>query len=147
MIPVIYHTGLTPPPPVHIAGYEVRYFSVLKVEYESSNAPQDISDIILMDPIVLMMSKNAVTGLDKWLDNFGLGPDFFAGADFWTVGDRTQAYLQKTLEIQSFYPEEMTGEGVLKALQKQNKDRILLISSQNPRKEFIEGLTLAEINY
>ena len=41
----------------------------------------------------------------------------------------------------------MSGEGVLKALQKQNQYKILLISSQDPRKEFIEGLSLAGINY
>ena len=144
---VIYHTGLTKPPSVDIDGFEVYYYPVLKVEYESINVPQDISDFLQVKPIVLIMSKNAVTGLDKWLDNFGLEPVFFAGTDFWTVGDRTQAYLQRTLEIQSFYPEEMTGKGVLRALQEQNQSRILLISSQDPRKEFIEGLSLAGINY
>ena len=144
---VIYHTGLTKPPSVEIDGFEVHYYPVLKVEYESTNMPQDISDFLQVKPIVLIMSKNAVNGLDKWLDNFGLAPDFFTGTDFWTVGDRTQAYLDKTLEIQSFYPEEMSGKGVLRALQKQNQSRILLISSQDPRKGFIEGLTLAGINY
>ncbi len=144
---VIYHTGLTKPPSVNIDGFEVYYYPVLKVEYESSNVPQDIKDFLQVNPIVLMMSKNAVTGLDQWLDNFALEPDFFAGADFWTVGDRTQKYLYKTLEIQSFYPKEISGAGVLKALQDQNQYRILLISSQDPRKEFIEGLSLAGINY
>ena len=147
MIPVIYHTGLTPPPPVHIAGYEVCYFSVLKVEYESSNAPHDISDILLMDPIVLMMSKNAVTGLHKWLLHFGLKSDFFADADFWTVGERTHGCLKKILGIESFYPNEMTGKGVILALQKQNYSSILLISGQDPRQEFIDGLSSAGINF
>ena len=147
MIPVIYHTGLTPPPPVHIAGYEVRYFSVLKVEYESSNAPQDISDILLMDPIVLMMSKNAVIGLHKWLLHFGLESNFFADANFWTVGERTHGCLKKIMGIESFYPDEMTGKGVILALQKQNYSSILLISGHNPRQEFIEGLSLAGINF
>ena len=144
---VIYHTGLTKPPSVDIDGFEVCYCPVLKVEYESTNVPQDISDFLQLKPIVLMMSKNAVKGLDKWLNNYGMEPDFFAGADFWTVGDRTQVYLQRTLKIQSFYPEEMTGKGVLRALQEQNQSRILLISSQDPRMEFIEGLSLAGINY
>ena len=147
MIPVIYHTGLTPPPPIHIAGYEVCYFSVLKVEYESSNAPQDISDILLMNPIVLMMSKNAVIGLHKWLLHFGLKSDFFADADFWTVGERTHECLKKILGIESFYPDEMTGKGVILALQKQNYSNILLISGQKPRQEFIEGLSSAGINF
>ncbi len=144
---VIYHTGLTKPPTVDIGGFEVCYYPVLKVEYKSSNVPQEIREFLQVNPIVLMMSKNAVTGLNQWLDNFGLEPDFFSGADFWTVGDRTQAYLYKTLEIQSFYPEEMSGKGVLKTLRDQNQYRILLISSQDPRKEFIEGLSLYGINY
>ena len=147
MIPVIYHTGLTPPPSVHIAGYEVCDFSVLKVEYESSNASQDISDILLMDPIVLMMSKNAVTGLHKWLLHFGLKSDFFADADFWTVGERTHGCLKKILGIESFYPNEMTGKGVILALQKQKYSSILLISGQDPRQVFIDGLSSAGINF
>jgi len=146
-MPGIYHIGLTKPPSVALDSYEIHYYPVLKVEYESSNVPQNIEDFLQVNPIVLMMSKNAVIGLDKWLDNFGIASDFFGSADFWTVGEMTQAYLYKTLHIHSFYPEEMTGNGVLKTLQKQNQDRILLISSQNPRKEFIEGLTLGGINY
>jgi len=147
VIPVIYHTGLTPPPPYHIAGYEVCHFSVLQVEYEYSNAPQDIIDILLMDPIVLMMSKNAVIGLHKWLLHFSLESDFFADADFWTVGERTHECLKKILGIESFYPDEMTGKGVILALQKQNYSNILLISGQKPRQEFIEGLSSAGINF
>ena len=110
---VIYHTGLTKPPTVDIGGFEVCYYPVLKVEYESSNAPQDISDILLMDPIVLMMSKNAVIGLHKWLLHFGLKSDFFADADFWTVGDRTHNYLKQSLGITSFYPSEIVKVGTL----------------------------------
>ena len=147
MIPVIYHTGLTPPPPVYIDGYEVCHFSVLKVEYESNNVPQDLSGILLMDPIVLMMSKNAVIGLHKWLLHFGLKSDFFADADFWTVGERTHECLKKILGIESFYPDEMTGQGVKLALQKQNNSNILLISGKKPRQEFIEGLSSAGINF
>ena len=147
MIPVIYHTGLTPPPPVYIDGYEVCHFSVLKVEYEYSNAPQDIIDILLMDPIVLMMSKNAVIGLHKWLLHFSLESDFFADADFGTVGERTHECLKKILGIESFYPDKMTGKGVILALQKQNYSNILLISSQNPRQEFIKDLSSAGINF
>ena len=147
MIPLIYHTGLTPPPPCHIAGYEVCHFSVLNVEYEYSNAPQDIIDILLMDPIVLMMSKNAVIGLHKWLLHFGLESDFFAEVDFCTVGERTHGCLKEILGIESFYPDQTTGKGVILALQKQNYSNILLISGQKPRQEFIEDLSSAGINF
>jgi len=120
---------------------------VLDVGYESINVPQDISDYLQLDPIVIMMSKNAVIGLDIWLTNFGLDIDYFADSEFWTVGDRTHGCLKNILKIQSFYPEEMTGIGVLQALQKENHSRILLISGQDPRKEFIEGLSSAGINF
>jgi len=132
---------------MQIAGYEVCYFSVLKVEYENYNAPQDISDILLMDPVVLMMSKNAVIGLQKWLIHFGLESDFFTDTDFWTVGERTHGCLKKILGIESFYPNEMTGKGVILALQKQKYSSILLISGHKPRKEFIESLSSAGINF
>ena len=147
MIPIIYHTGLTPPPSMNIDDFEICHYPVLKVEYESSNMPQDISDILQFNPIVLMMSKNAVIGLDKWLAHFGLGSDFFACNNFWTVGDRTHACLMNFLGIPSFYPDTMTGEGVLQSLQKQNHSRVLIISGQNPRQDFIEGLSSAGINF
>ena len=147
MKPVIYHTGLTKPPSMNIDGFEISYYPVLKVDYESINVPQDISDFLQLDSIVLLMSKNSVIGLDKWLVHFGLEPDFFAGSDFWTVGDRTHTYLKDAMEIQSFYPEEMTGKGVLRALKKQNYSKVLLVCGQDPRPEFIEGLSTAEINF
>ena len=146
-MPIIYHTGLTPPPSIDIEGFDICYLPVLKVEYVSTNTPQDISEILLMDPIVLIMSKNSVKGLDNWLLHFGLEPDFFAKVSFWTVGDRTHACLKNTLKIPSYFPEKMTGVGVLHALQKQNYSNVLLLSGQDPQKEFIEGLSAAGINF
>ena len=146
-MPIIYHTGLTPPPFVDIDGFEICHYAVLNIEYESCNAPQDIIDFMKLAPIVLMMSQNAVKGLDKWLANYALEPNFFTDADFWTVGDRTYSCLQNILKIQSFYPNKMTGKGVLEALEEQNHSRVLLIAGQDPRKEFIEGLSSAGINY
>ena len=146
-MPVIYHIGLTPPPKVEIDSFDICYYPVLKVVYESSNSPQDVSDFLQLKPIVLMMSKNAVIGLDKWLSHFGLETVFFTDIDFWTVGDRTHASLKNTLGIQSFFPDEMTGTGVIKVLQKQDHPRVLLISGQDPQKVFIEGLSSSGINF
>ena len=147
MMPIIYHTGLTSPPSIDMDGFEISYCPVLKVTYVSSNRPLDICDLLKTNPIILMMSKNAVIGLEKWLTEFGLKPDFFSNNVFWTVGDRTHACLHNILGIHSFFPEEMTGKGVTCALQKHNHSRVLLISSQDPRKEFIEGLSSAGINF
>ena len=147
VMPIIYYTGLTPPPFVDIDGFEICHYAVLNIEYESCNAPQDIIDFMKLDPIVLMMSKNAVKGLDKWLANYALEPNFFADADFWTVGDRTHSCLKDTLEIQSSYPNNMTGKGVLEAFEKQNHSRVLLIAGQDLRKEFVDGLSSAGINF
>ena len=99
-MPVIYHTGFTPPPANGIEGFKICYYPVLKVEYEISNDPQVISEILQVNPIVLIMSKNAVIGLDKWLSYFGLASNFFDDANFWSVGDRTHACLQNILGIQ-----------------------------------------------
>lgn len=143
----IYHTGLTPPRSVNIDGLEIFHYPVLKVEYESSNVPQDIRDMLQLDPIVLMMSKNAVIGLEQWTSHFGLGLDFFSDTKFWTVGDRTYACLKDILGIQSFYPDEMTGKGVIKALQDQNHFKLLLISAYVLRQDFIEDLSSAGINF
>ena len=57
MKPVIYHTGLTPPPSCDINTFEISYYPVLSVEYESFNDPQNITDMLKQNPIVLMMSK------------------------------------------------------------------------------------------
>ena len=147
MKPIIYHTGFTPPPSMDIDGFEICYYPVLKVEYISSNTPQDISDFIQLDPIILIMSKNAVIGLDKWFAHFNLKSDFFSDTKFWTVGDRTHACLKKILGIQAFYPDKMTGQGIIEALKKKNRSRVLLIAGQKPRQEFIEGFSIAQINF
>ena len=147
MKPIIYHTGFTPPPSMDIDGFEICYYPVLKVEYISSNIPQDISDFIQLDPIILIMSKNAVIGLDKWFAHFNLKSDFFSDTKFWTIGDRTHACLKNILGIQSFYPDEMTGRGVVRVLYKQNYSRILLISSHDPRQDFVEELSSRGINF
>ena len=143
----IYHTGLTPPRSVKIDGFEIFHYPVLKVDYESNNVPQDIRDILQLDPIVLMMSKNAVLGLQQWISHFDLESDFFSDTKIWTVGDRTHACLKDILGIQSYYPNEMTGKGVTKALHKQNHFRVLLISGYTLRQEFIDGLSLVGVNF
>ena len=144
---VIYHTGLTPPPSCGIGTFEISYCPVLRVDYEICNDPQNITDILKQNPIILMMSKNAVIGLDKWLTTFSLKPDFFGDANFWTVGDRTHDCLENILGFQSFYPNEMTGKGVIKVLRKQKHPKVLLISGQNLRHEFIVGLSSSGINF
>ena len=144
---ILYHTGLTSPPLVEIEGLEICYYPVLKVKYESNLVPHDISEILYMDPIVLMMSKNAVLGIKKWLEHYNLETDIFDDVSFWTVGDRTHACLKNILGISSFFPDVMTGKGVLQVLQKQNISKVLLVSGQDPRKEFVDGLSSAGINF
>jgi uroporphyrinogen-III synthase len=63
------------------------------------------------------------------------------------VGDRTHACLKNILGISSFFPDVMTGKGVLQVLQKQNISKVLLVSGQDPRKEFVDGLSSAGINF
>ena len=78
MKPIIYHIGLTPPPSITFDGFEICYFPVLSVKYESFNTPGDLSDILKQVPIAIIMSKNAVIGLHKWLTSFNLESNLIA---------------------------------------------------------------------
>jgi len=148
MMSYIYHIGLTPPSKsIIIQDYTISYYPVLSVEYAHCNAPQDLSDILYSNPVILMMSKNAVIGLEKWLHHYNLDATYFQNYTFWTIGDRTHAYLQKNLDIASVYPEDMTGSGIIEKLHVENISRILLIAGQKPRDEFVEGLLQADITF
>ena len=144
----IYHIGLTPPPSsVVVQDYTISYYPLLSVEYTHCNTPQDLADILYRAPVMLLMSKNAVIGLETWLHDYNLDATYFHNYTFWTIGDRTHAYLQENLGIASVYPEDMTGNGIIEKLQAENISRILLIAGQEPRKEFIEGLLQANITF
>ena len=144
----LYHIGLTPPPKsIFIQDFTISYYPVLSVQHTHCNAPQDLVDILYRDPVILMMSKNAVIGLEKWLHHYNLDSTYFQNYTFWTIGDRTHAYLQETLNIDSIYPEDMTGNGMIEKLHVEKISRILLIAGQEPRKEFIESLLKANISF
>ena len=73
--------------------------------------------------------------------------DFFEETPFWTVGEQTHQYLRDELRVESWYPELMTGEGIIQSLVEKNQSRILLISAHEPRQSFIDGLTSAGIHF
>ena len=144
---IIYHVGLTPPPKLDYGKFKICHHPVLKVEYESINAPEDIRDILHVNPVVLVMSKNAVIGLEKWLHRYDIDDTFFKGATFWTVGEKTHSFLKEALQISSSYPKIMTGDGLIDVLVQNNESRVLLISGSDPRKEFIQSFNVAKLNY
>ena len=140
-MPSIYHAGLTPPPSSKIIqGFTISYYPVLSVEYAHINTPQDIIEILHGNPVILIMSKNGIIGLKKWLHDYTLDSTFFQNSIFWTVGDRTHTHLKETLGLASFYPEESTGRGIIQQLRTEQISKVLLIAGQDPQKEFIDGL-------
>ena len=147
-MPSIYHTGLTPPPASKvIQGFTISYCPVLSVEYAYINTPQDIVEILHGSPVILIMSKNGIIGLKKWLQDYTLDSTFFQNSIFWTVGDRTHSHLKETLGVASFYPQEMTGKGIIQQLRTEKISKVLLIAGKDPRKEFIDGLLEANVNF
>ena len=102
MSSIIYHVGLTPPPKSDYGKFKICHHPVLKVEYESINAPEDIRDILHVNPVILIMSKNAVIGLEKWLHRYDINDTFFQGATFWTVGEKTHSFLKILITISQF---------------------------------------------
>ena len=147
MKPSVYHVGLTPPPSIEIDDFQIHYFPVSDVIFKSSHMPEDIREVLKQRPIIVLMSKNSVSGLEKWLSNYNLDNNFFNGYNFWTVGERTQNYLQKVIGIQSSYPDEMTGKGLIKVLNRRNYSKVLLITGQNPQEEFIDRLSMSNIHF
>ena len=93
------------------------------------------------------MSKNAVSGLKKWLKKYNLSADVFGNTPFWTVGEQTHQNLLDELGIESWHPELMTGEGIIQSLIEKDQNRILLISAHEPQQNFIDGLRIAGIHF
>lgn len=147
MKPLVYHIGLTPPPSIKMDVFDIFHYPVLKVIFKHHHLPDDINEILKQKPVLLLISKNAVIGLSKWLFHHDLDIDYFKGHDFWTIGNRTQDCLMDVLEIESFHPSQMTGRGILNALIDNKKSKIILMSGNDPQEEFIEALNISGINF
>ena len=147
MKPIIYHTGITPPPEIHTHQIEILHTPTITVEFKNHHIPQDISEFLKSNPVAVIMSKNAVYGLKKWLEKYNLSIDVFENIPFWTVGERTHQHLLDELGVKYWHPKLMTGEGIIQSLVEKNQSRILLISAHEPRQSFIDGLTSAGIRF
>ena len=147
MKPIIYHTGITPPPENHTHQFEVLHTPTITVEFKNYHIPQDISEFLKSNPVVVIMSKNAVSGVKKWLEKYNLSMDIFGDMPFWTVGEQTHKNFLDELGIESWHPELMTGEGIIQSLIEKDQNRVLLISAHEPQQNFIEGLSNAGIHF
>ena len=147
MKPVIYHTGLTPPPEIQYNDFEILHTPTITVEFNHHHIPQDITECLKSNPVAIIMSKNAVSGLKKWLKKYNLSVDVFENTPFWTVGEQTHQNLLDELGIESWHPELMTGEGIIQSLIEKDQTRILLISAHEPQQNFIDGLSNKGIHF
>ena len=147
MKPIIYHTGITPPPEIHTHQFEILHTPTITVEFKNHHIPQDLTEFLKSNPVAIIMSKNAVSGLKKWLEKYNLSLDVFGNMPFWTVGEQTHQNLLDELGIESWHPELMTGEGIIQSLIEKDQNRILLISAHEPQQNFIDGLRTAGIHF
>ena len=144
--PIIYHIGLTPPPIIDFEEFDILCHPLLQVDFSFSHLKEDVDEMLKQDPILVLMSKNAVFGLDKWLKQNSLNFSYFDN-EFWTVGEITYAHLRDISKIEAFYPSLMTGKGLIEALHHKNKSKIVLICGKNPQKELIKELDAFKINF
>ena len=147
MKPIIFHTGLTPPSEIQYSHFEILHTPTITVELNHNHIPQDIIECLKSNPVAIIMSKNAVSGLKKWLKKYNLSADVFENTPFWTVGEQTHQNLLDELGIESWHPELMTGEGIIQSLIEKDQNRILLISAHEPQQNFIDGLRTAGIHF
>jgi len=144
---IIFHTGLTPPPEIKYNHFEILHTPTITVEFNHHHIPRDIVECLKSNPVAIIMSKNAVSGLKKWLEKYNLSVDVFGNTPFWTVGEQTHQNLLNELGIESWHPELMTGEGIIQSLIEKDQNRILLISAHEPQQNFIDGLRTAGIHF
>ena len=147
MKPVIYHTGLTPPPVNQYNDFKIFHTPTITVEYNHNHIPQDIVECLKSNPVAVIMSKNAVSGLKKWLKKYNLSVEVFGDTQFWTVGEQTHQNLLDELYIKSWHPKLMTGKGIIQSLIKKDQNRILLISAHEPQQNFIDELSNTGIHF
>ena len=147
MKPIIFHTGLTPPLKIQYNHFEILHTPTITVEFNHHHIPQDIIECLKSNPVAIIMSKNAVSGLKKWLKKYNLSVDVFENTPFWTVGEQTHQNLLDELYIESWHPKLMTGEGIIQSLIEKDQTRILLISAHEPQQNFIDGLRRSGIHF
>ena len=49
MKPIIYHTGITPPPDIQSGEFEVLHTSTIAVEFKNHHIPQDIAEFLKIE--------------------------------------------------------------------------------------------------
>ena len=143
---IVYHVGLTSPPTLEFDEFEISCHPLLKVDYISFHLKENLDEMLKQNPVLVLMSKNSVFGLETWLKRNSLESNYF-NHDFWTVGERTHDHLRNILGIEAFYPTPMTGKGLIEALNDEGKSKIILICGKNPQKKFINGLYVRDINF
>ena len=143
---IIYHIGLTPPPEIDCNTFKICFHPLIEIEFLSPHLKEDLNEILNHDPVLVFMSKNAVRGFEVWLTDQGINISYLNN-EFWTVGERTYAYLKDVFNREAYYPSIMTGKGLIRALNEQGRERIILICGNNPQKEFIQNLNKNKINF
>ena len=85
---VIYNTGLTPPPPIQYGQFKILYTPTITVEFIHHHIPRDLVECLKSTVAIIIISKNADSGLKNWLKKYNLSIEIFGDAQFWIVGEK-----------------------------------------------------------
>ena len=143
----IFHLGIKKPPFNINKEFSIQHVKVIDILFKFYNNRIEVEKFLKKKPIVLILSQNGVIGLRKWIKYYKYNICDIKKLKFWTVGSVTQKYLFKELCIDSKYSKVKTGIGALKELKKAGLDNILIISSDELRKDLSIFLNNSNLNY
>lgn len=142
----IYHLGTSELPQVK-SDYEIIHTPVIKIDYITKVFFKEVESFIDDNSVVLILSQNGVKALKNWMDFYKLTNDFFKKIKFWTVGVQTFNCLRNELNIDSYFPELMTGIKAIESICKTNKNKVLIVAGEYLRDDFLFNLGNNNIDY
>jgi len=142
----IYHLGTSELPKVK-SDYEIIHTPVIKIHYITKVFFKEVESFLDDKSVVLILSKNGVKALKNWMDFYKLKNDFFKKIKFWTVGMQTFNCLRNELNIDSYFPELMTGVKAIESISQTNKNKVLIVAGEYLREDFLFNLKKNNMYY
>lgn len=138
----IFYTGLkmpaynNPDPEQFI----VKHTPTIEIEYFFPNNVEDIKNKLNEIFYLVFLSQNGVTAFFNIVEDMNIQFSQLK-IEMWAVGEQTAALAEELFSCEVKVPDEQNAAGLIKAFCQLGRQKVLLVTGENPRPEFIAWLT------
>lgn len=138
----IFYTGLkmpayqNPDPEQFI----VKHTPTIKIEYLFPKNVKDIKNNLNKIFYLVFLSQNGVTAFFNVVEEMNIQFSKLK-IEMWAVGEQTAALTEELFSCQVKVPEEQNAAGMIETFSQIGRQKVLLVTGENPRPEFITWLT------